>query len=854
MFECRRARRPLPTAVDQPAHSFWSRSPEELLASLGSRATGLTAGEAGRRLRSPGSSSLNPRHRSSALWLLVAQFKNPIVLLLLLATGLSFALRDTADAGIILSIVIASSLLGFWQEHRAAGAVEQLLALVQIKATVLRDGRPLEVPCEEVVPGDMVVLNAGDVVPGDCRLLESKELFVDEAALTGETFPVEKSVATLAATTPLAQRTNSLFMGTHVTSGTATALVVFTGAETEFGHISERLKLRPPETDFERGVRRFGYLLLEVTLLLVISIFAINVLLGRPALNSFLFALALAVGLTPQLLPAIISVNLAQGARRMAGQRVIVKRLAAIENFGSMDVFCADKTGTLTEGVATLHVALSPDGAPSEKTLRCAWLNSIHETGYTNPIDTAIRNAGAFDKTGYQKLDEEPYDFHRRRMSVLLARGNERWMFTKGALRNVLEVCSHAETAGGAAVEIAAVRHGIEAKFDEFSRDGFRTLGVATRRLANQSDIARDDECGMTFVGFLLFTDPLRTGIAGTLHDLQRLGIRVKIITGDHHLVATHVSREAGLGHARVLTGAALGRMSEAALVRRAGDVDVFAEVEPNQKERIVRALRQAGHVVGYMGDGINDAPALHAADVSISVADAVDVAKEAADIVLLEKNLAVLERGVREGRLTFANTLKYVFMATSANFGNMFSMAGASLFLPFLPLLPKQILLLNLLTDFPEMTIATDHVDEDWIAKPIRWNLQFIRRFMVSFGLVSSLFDYLTFGLLLMLFRASPEEFRTGWFLESVISAALIVLVIRTRQPFYRSRPARPLWLATAGVIAVAAVLPFTPLAPLLGFQAVPAWLLAAVLGIVTAYVLTAEAVKKIFYRHAKF
>jgi Mg2+-importing ATPase len=767
---------------------------------------------------------------------------------------LSFVLRDPVDALIILTIVLVSGLLGFWQERSATDAVEKLLAIVQIKAAVLRDGAPKEIPVEEIVPGDMVILNAGGIVPGDCLAQESKDLFVDEATLTGETYPVEKSVGVLAASTPLGQRTNALWMGTHVVSGSAKALVVQTGKQTEFGKVSERLKLRPQETEFERGIRRFGYFLMEVTLVLVIAIFAINVYLARPVLDSFLFSLALAVGLTPQLLPAIISINLAHGAKRMAQGKVIVKRLASIENFGSMNVICSDKTGTLTEGIVHVHSALDVEGAPSEKVLLYAYLNAMFEAGFTNPIDEAIRTHRQFDLSGYRKQDEIPYDFLRKRLSILVSHEDTHLMVTKGALLNVLAVCSSVETGGGRLVDIAAVRERIQGHFEEFSTQGFRTLGVAYRNVGSVSLMSKDHEAGMTFLGFLVLFDPPKPDIVKTIGSLKSLGVSLKIITGDNHLVAANVSHQLGLSNRRILTGPDLRQMSDGALLNQVVDTDVFAEIEPNQKERIILALRKAGNVVGYMGDGINDASALHAADVGISVESAVDVAKEAADIVLLEKDLSVLVQGVREGRTTFANTLKYVFMATSANFGNMFSMAGASLFLPFLPLLPKQVLLTNLMTDFPEMTIATDSVDIEMVAYPRRWDIKAIRRFMITFGLVSSVFDYLTFGALLFILHATPGQFRTGWFLESVVSAALIVLVIRSRRPFFKSRPSKYLFMATLLVVVVTVIFPLTPLGRVFGFSRLPI-LFSLLIGIVImAYIVTAEVAKMIFYKKVKF
>lgn len=838
----------MPQTVDF-TDRFWAIADPELARSLQSQPQGLSTGEASRRLALHGRNLLQAKKRTDIPALLLAQFSSPVILILIAAAVISFLLSDPADAVIILVIVGLSGLLGFWQERGAAGAMEKLLAIVEVRATVLRDGGESEIPLAEVVPGDVALLRAGDTIPGDCRILESKDLFVDEAALTGETFPVDKQAGILPEDTPLAGRTNALFMGTHVVSGTARALVVKTGRATEFGRVSERLLLRPPETDFETGVRRFGVLLMEVTLFIVILIFGFNVYLKRPVLESFLFAMALAVGLTPQLLPAVITVNLAHGARRMAEKRVIVKRLASIENFGSMNILCSDKTGTITEGTVRLRDALDMDGNRSEEVLLHAVLNSSFETGFPNPIDDAVRAAGGPVPAGWEKLDEVPYDFLRKRLSILAARDGRRVMITKGAFRNVLDACSMAAAPGGAVLNVQDACKRIEGRFEDLSRQGLRVLGVAAREMGKAAAIGKDSEEDMTFLGFLVFEDPPKEGVAETIAELADLGVRLKIVTGDNAVVAAAIGSRVGLDGSKILTGRDLRTVSDEALARRLGDVEIFAEIEPNQKERIIRALKKGGYVVGYMGDGINDASALHAADVGISVDGAVDVAKEAADIVLLDRGLDILVDGVREGRKTFANTMKYVFMATSANFGNMFSMAGASLFLSFLPLLPTQILLTNLLTDLPEMTISTDSVDRELSEKPQKWDIRFIRTFMVVFGILSSVFDYLTFGVLLLVLKASPEMFRTGWFMESVVSASLIVLVIRTRKPFFRSLPGRLLFTATLAVGAAAVVLPFTPLGALFEFGPVPVEFIALMGAIVAVYVLAAETAKRLFY-----
>lgn len=833
----------------QSPQPFWHIPADELLSSLGTSLKGLSRKVAEERLLRSGSQITAAHVKTNQIKLFLSQFKSPVILLLLFAAALSFVLSDAADTIIILIIVLVSGVLGFWQERGAADAVQKLLATVEIKTKVLRDGVAVEIPVASVVKGDLILLSAGDVITGDSRLLESKDLFVDEACLTGETFPVEKVVGVLPVETALGARTNALFMGTHVVTGTATAAVVLTGKETEFGKISETLKLRPPETEFERGTRQFGYLLMEVTFLLLITVFAINVFFSRPVLESLIFALALAVGVTPQLLPAIISVNLAHGAKRMAKEKVIVKRLSAIENFGSMNVLCSDKTGTLTEGTVRVQSAVDVDGQEDTTVLLYANLNARFQAGYANPIDEAIVSYRQIDAAGYQKVAEVPYDFVRKRLSVLVRKDDQDFIVTKGALSNVLEVCTRAKTSSET-VELEKVRSRINEKFKEFSAKGLRTLGVAYREVGATNTIRKEDETQMTFAGFLLLFDPLRPDIVETLRRLRNLGISLKFITGDNALVAANVSQQAGLVDAQIMTGAELRHISNVALIQRAANAQVFAEVEPNQKERIILALKKAGNVVGYMGDGINDASALHAADVGISVANAVDVAKEAADIVLLEKDLAVLEKGVREGRVTFANTLKYIFMATSANFGNMFSMAGASLFLPFLPLLPTQILLTNLLTDLPEMTIATDSVDAESIEQPRRWDIHFIRRFMVVFGIVSSLFDYLTFGVLILLLHATPAQFRTGWFMESVVSASLIVLVVRTRKPFFKSRPGKYLLLATLLVVALTLVLPLTPVARVFEFTLLPLKFVPILAIIVALYVFCAELTKAWFYK----
>jgi len=838
-----------PAANDIP---WWSLEMEQLAREIDASPAGLSSAEAAARLQREGANALHGEDGARILPLIGRQLGSPIVLILIAAALLSFFMHDATDGVIILLIVFASGMLGIWQEFRAATAVASLQKLVAVQADVLRDGAACQVPLQKVVRGDVVLLSAGASIPADCRLLDARDLFVNQATLTGETFPVEKMPGDLPADTPLAQRSNALFQGTHVVSGVGRALAMRTGRDTQFGAIADRLRIRPEETDFEGGVRQFGMLLMRVTLILVILIFGLNVYLHRPVLDSFLFALALAVGLTPELLPAIISVNLASGARRMAARKVIVKRLVSIENFGSMDVLCSDKTGTLTEGSVRLDAALDAAGQPSDRVLQLAGINAAFQTGFANPLDAAIVAAAGPPAASATRLDEIPYDFARKRLSVLATMNSQTIMVTKGALAQVLAVCAEVATAGGDAVPIGDQQASIQGSYETFSARGLRTLGLAVKSLPGRTKIAREDEVGMTFVGFLLFADPPKAGIAATIEELKGLGVALKIITGDNPLVAKAVAAQVGLVGLKIVSGKDLRQVSDDALPQLASATSIFAEVEPNQKERIIRALRKAGHVVGYMGDGINDAPALHAADVGLSVQGAADVARQAADIVLLEPDLVVLADGVREGRRTFANTQKYVFMATSANFGNMFSMAGASLLLPFLPLLPKQILLTNLITDLPEMTIATDRVDSEAIARPQRWDVQFIRRFMFRFGLLSSVFDFLTFAVLYFVLKASPELFRSGWFVESVVSAALVVLVLRTRGVFWRSRPSMTLALATLAVICVALALPYTPVGAAFGFVPLPGLFLVLMGLIVVGYIASAEMLKRWFYREA--
>ncbi|MFM8187403.1 MAG: magnesium-translocating P-type ATPase [Pirellula sp.] len=815
---------------------------------VGSVQTGLSSSQAAIRLES----QLPPRrYHDTDLRLFLRQFKSPLVLLLIVALMISASIGEHLDAGIVLTVIAMSTFLGFWQERRASKALEELLAIIQSESTVLRDGLQVKIPSAQVVPGDILLLCAGDTIPGDGILIASKDLFVDESSLTGESFPAEKHAR------PSSDRCASdpaeaiVRDGTHVVSGTARVVIMKTGAETQFGQLSEHLRLKAPETEFERGLRLFGQMLIQITGVLMTSILAIHLLLNdhTKALDVFTFALALAVGMTPELLPAIFSITLARGAQRLAKEDVIVRRLSSIENLGSMSVLCSDKTGTLTDGIVHLHAALSADGQASANTLLYAVLNAKLQTGFVNPIDQALASIEVPGFTDYHQFDEVPYDFIRKRLSVVVESADRKHlMITKGAFANVLECCTRVAWSNGIE-SIATYSESLSERFEAYSNEGYRVLGLALRDVTEDPKIDKTDEEGMTFYGFLLFEDPAKVGAADAISQLRQLGVRTKVITGDNRLVAARLGVTLGIEKPVLLTGTDLHQMSDTALIQRSLEVDIFAETEPNQKERILLALRKRGEVVGYLGDGINDASALHAADVGISVDSAVDIAKQAADIVLLKRDLGVIVRGVITGREAFANSIKYVLITTSANFGNMVSMAGASLLLPFLPLLPKQILLNNFLSDLPALAICTDRVDPEQIACSHPWNLAQIKRFMLLFGTISSVFDYLTFGVLLWVLQASEAQFQTGWFIESLITELTIVMIIRTRGHWNHSYPSRLLALSTAILLVVAVLLPYTPIGSLFGLVALPWWWIASLLGISITYLVVNEKLKYLFY-----
>jgi P-type Mg2+ transporter len=836
--------------VSSQSANFWSLPATELFRLLDSNPTGLSSAQASERLQQFGPNLLQVREQVTPIKLFLGQFKSPIILILLFATIVSAFLGDWADALIILFIVLGSAILSFVQENSASQAAEELRSKLTSMSSVMRDGQISSIATEKIVPGDLVVLSAGSLIPADGVILESKDFFVNESVLTGETFPVEKRPGEVKAEAGLAERLNVVYMGTNARSGNARALIITTGRGTAFGQIAHRLSLRPPETEFERGIKNLGYLLTEVMLVLVLVIFALNVYFHKPVIDSLLFSIALAVGLTPQLLPAIININLSKGSREMARNGVIVRRLESIENFGSMDILCTDKTGTITEGVIQVEAAVDTGGKPSEDALRLAYLNASLQTGLPNPLDQAILEKKLTGLEDYKKVDEIPYDFVRKRLSVVVRDGQNDLLITKGAFENVLAVSDHLQKDGKILPLDRPERERLEGLYQSWSQQGYRVLGIGWRKIETaKTGYQREDENHLTLGGFLLFLDQLKPGIADVIQGLRQLEVELKIITGDNRFVSRHMAEQIGLDPEALISGEELENLRDEALWKVAERTSIFAEVDPNQKERIILALKKTGHIVGYMGDGINDAPSLHAAEVGISVNNAVDVAKEAADFVLMEQDLAVLRQGILEGRKTLANTLKYVFMATSANFGNMFSMAGASIILPFLPMLPKQILLVNFMTDLPEMMIAGDRVDDSAVERPRRWEIGFLRRFMLVFGSLSSVFDFLTFGFLLWFIRADQTLFHTGWFVESVVSACAIVFVLRTQSPFYRSRPGRGLLYGSFLVILAAVALPYTPLAGPFGFEPLPVPYLLALGAIVLLYFLAAEATKRWFF-----
>ncbi len=840
---------------------FSSLAANEALSRLRSRDSGLTHSEVLKRRLEFGFNEIKTEKRDNWLWALILNLKNPLVILLAVLAALSYLTGDQKTSILIVLMIVISVGLRFFQENRADLAAKKLKRMVHTTATVLRNGTKKEIPLRQIVPGDIVELTAGDMIPADVRLISSHNLYVNQATLTGESFAAEKIVEA-----PLLKKTmsgvaetdfpNICFMGTSVENGMATAVVIATAGATKFGALGNRLTELREVTSFDKGIKHFTWLMIKLMLFLTPTVFIANGLSKGDWGEAFFFALAVAVGLTPELLPMIVTVNLSKGAIKMSSYKVIVKRLNAIQNFGAMDILCTDKTGTLTDGRVALIKYMDICGKEEKSVLELATVNSFFQTGLKNMLDEAVLRFDPSERAiakSYTKLNEMPFDFIRRRMSVVVkSQAGKTLIITKGAVEEVLAVCSKVKD-GKTVSLIKKAHHEFKNKIlAKMNNDGFRMIAVAVRELEREEkEYSVADEKGMTLVGFLAFLDPPKPSSGAALRKLEELGVAVKILTGDNELVTDKICREVNLPVTGALSGEQIEKMSEKELAAAATVANVFYKLTPPDKERIIRALKSAGHTVGYLGDGINDAPALRAADVGISVDDAVDIAKESSDIILLEKSLSVLANGVREGRKVFGNIVKYLKMAASSNFGNMFSVIGASIFLPFLPMLPLQIIVNNLLYDFSQIGIPTDAVDEEYIKKPRQWNIKAIEKFIYRIGPVSSLFDYLTFGLMIFVFNAwaNPALFHTGWFVESIVSQTLIIHVLRTgKLPFFQSRASKALTFTTTGAVIIGILLPYSPLAATLGFVPLPFlyWIALAIM--IVLYFLLAQFIKTRF------
>ena len=803
---------------------------------------GLTNETAGQRLQQLGLNQIETNKKRSELFELLMHFKSPLVIILLVASVISYSLGEPVNASIIFGMVLISVVIDYFQERDARNAAERLKQTVKNKVTVIRNGVENEIMPEQLCIGDIVLLNAGKVVPADCRVILAKDFFVNQSSLTGESFPCEKySDAIKNASADLTSLDNIAFMGSSVTTGSAKAVVIKTGRNTEFGKIAEKLVLRDEETDFSRGIRSFGFLIMRVTIVLVLFIFLINAIYKHNLLESFMFSLAVAVGLTPELLPMVMSVTMAKGSLRMAKKGVVVKKLTAIPNFGSMEVLCTDKTGTLTEDKIKLVKYIDVSGAVSENLFLLTYLNSYFQTGIRNPLDDAILQHRQPDVSAYHKTDEVPFDFSRKRMSVVVEKDGKQTLICKGAPEEILRACI---------TDVALIKQANEL-YELLSADGFRVLAISTKEVTAKPRFTKEDENQLQLQGFVAFLDPPKQDADETIAELAKIGVEVKIITGDNHLVTQKICKEIGLPVKGIMQGYELEHLTDDALQQKVINITIFSRFSPDQKNRIITALKKFHRAVGYMGDGINDAPSLKTADVGISVSSGTDVAKDAADIILTEKDLLVLKEGILEGRKTFGNTMKYILMGLSSNFGNMFSVAAATLFLPFLPMLPAQILINNFLYDTSQITIPTDNVDESYTLRPQRWNLKMIYHYMLIFGLTSSVFDFATFYALYKYFHVTEAQFRTGWFMESLATQILVVFVIRTNLiPFIQSRPGKYLVGSVMVCLAIGWLLPYTGLAATIGFEKLPLHVLSVIIVLVLLYLLCAELVKRFIYR----
>lgn len=821
---------------------WWHRPESELLQSLSSSREGLTQEEAERRLHAYGRNVFVERRKETIFSRFVHKLTNPLILMLLAAAVISGALGQMSDCIVITVILFISMTLDVYQEHQAVEGAEKLRRRVSLTASVLRDSVSRELPMSRLVPGDVITLSVGDIVPADCRLLSVTDLLVDQSTLTGESYPQEKDEHVVPKQDAVvSDRANCVFMGTHVVSGVGTALVVVTGNRTELGQVANSLMKPRPPTEFEKGITQFGMLLARTALIVAGLVFLSHIFLRHDILSSLLFVLALAIGFAPELLPVILTINLSKGAMRMSQKNVIVKSLPAIENFGSIEILATDKTGTLTENAIKLSDSLNISGQTDASVYRLAYLNSRYQTGYKGPMEDALLAHKPADIAGYQYVKTLPFDFFRKRVSVVFDHGKKKLLIIKGAPEELLKLSAISPK------ELESAKR----TFERLSREGLRLLAVAVREFPMTAAVSSRDETRLTFLGFLAFTDPPKTTAVESLRLLAEAGVEIKILTGDNELVTKKICDDLNLPVKGILRGEETERLTEHELGRRAVATTIFARLNPDQKERVLKALRHEGKVVGYLGDGINDAPSLRESDIGISVNNAADVAKESADIILLHKSLRVLYDGVMEGRQTFGNVMKYLNMSMSSNFGNMLSVAVASLFLPFLPMLPIQILLNDLFYDFSQLLVANDCVDESYLQTPRRWRIRSIKRFMLFFGPVSSLFDFVTFGFLLWYFRANADVFQTGWFMESIVTQTLIVLSIRTQfVPFIKSKM-NPIFAAGLfGIVGVSLLLPYTPFGSLFRFVRLPFTFFAILFGILAAYMFIVELLKLWFYR----
>ena len=835
---------------NSPPNSFWQFNADYWFKKLNSSENGLSQIQADQLLISAGNRKKQQSRFRKDLILFLRQFKSPLMLLLLGAVALSAFLGDTSDVFIILFIVLSTGILSFFQERNASRVVEKLQSLISIKCDVIRDGKQIEIPTGQVVPGDVLLFNAGDMIPADCLIIESNELHANESSLTGESFPARKEAGPLKPETELAKRDNCLWEGTSIVSGNAKALVIQTGNNTIFGSITKNAG-SSIETSFEKGIKDFGFFLMKITLVLSVFILVVNLLNHKSVIESALFALALAVGMAPELLPAITGIAMSAGAKRMLAKKVIVKKLPSIQNLGEVNLLCTDKTGTITEGAIKVSGIVDGFGNENDYVKELAFWNASLESGYANPIDEALKKLSITNAVQPQKMGEIPYDFIRKRLSIAIKTDKESLLISKGAFKEILSICSKIKLADGSIAEIGDHVKELGLKFQKFGDDGIRAIAVCYKNI-DKEIVSKEDEAGMIFAGFILLEDPVKVGIIDTINALRDLKIDLKIITGDNKNVAQSIALKIGIQNPVVMTGEELTNTSAEALVPLVKQTHIFAEVEPQQKERLILALKKS-YTVAYMGDGVNDVSAIHAADVGISVENGTDVVREAADFVLMEKDLSVVVDGIKEGRKTFSNTLKYIYINTGSTFGNMCSVAAASLILPFLPMLPKQILLTNFITDFPYLAIASDNVDEEQTKKPGKWNLKRIQSYMLIFGVHSSVFDLITFLVLLYVLRVKESGFQTAWFVESVLSELFILFIIRTHKNFFKSKPAKPLFLLSILGLVITVALPYLPFLQEIGLVPLPFINLVAMLAIVAAYIFTADLLKVWFFRRYK-